>query len=147
MSVNCCMFIGNLTKDPIYREDIKKIDFGMAVNSWSKNSETGQYEEMTTYVDVECWGRMAENAAKYLRKGRKVAIVGELRVRKYIKDDMWHTVYRVNAFQLELLPSGSVGYVADKNNHFQRAAEVVKKKEEQADAIFEEADDDEGLPF
>lgn len=147
MGVNCCTFIGNLGKDPVYKEELKLATFPIAVSSWGKDQETGQYKENTFFIDVAVWGAQAQAAAKYLQKGRKVAVVGELRESKYVKDEQWHKSYRVVANALEFLPSGKVGYVAEEDNHFARDTEIQRKdKEVPDDPVFEEVDETD-LPF
>jgi len=54
-------------------------ELGMALNrSWT--NETGEKQDETTFVDVTVWGKTAENAAKYLQKGRSVLVEGRLQL-------------------------------------------------------------------
>tara|TARA_R110000850_G_scaffold17996_29_gene54669 strand:- start:351 stop:830 length:480 start_codon:yes stop_codon:yes gene_type:complete len=81
-SFNRVTLLGNLTRDP----ELKKTksgaavtELGLAMNrSWS--GEDGQRHEEATYVDVVVWGKSAENAAKYLQKGRSVLVEGRLQM-------------------------------------------------------------------
>ncbi|MEM7600221.1 MAG: single-stranded DNA-binding protein [Verrucomicrobiota bacterium] len=81
-SYNKVTLIGNLTRDP----ELKRVksgqavaDLGLAMNRvW--NNESGQRQEETTFVDVTVWGKTAENAAKYLQKGRSVLVEGRLQL-------------------------------------------------------------------
>ena len=74
--------IGNLTRDPQIRYTPKGTavaDIGLAVNRVLKTEE-GERREEVTYVDVVLWGRVAEIAHKYLKKGRPVFIEGRLQL-------------------------------------------------------------------
>lgn len=80
-SVNKVMLIGNLTRDPElkYTPSGQAVsEFGMAMNENYKNKQTGQDVEKVCFVDVTCWGRTAEVAAEYLKKGSQVHVEGKL---------------------------------------------------------------------
>jgi single-strand DNA-binding protein len=51
---------------------------------WTQN---GQRQERTEWHDITVWGRMAENCGRFLSKGSKVAVEGELRSRVWQTDD------------------------------------------------------------
>jgi single-strand DNA-binding protein len=52
---------------------------GIAVNrTWT--SESGEKKEEVTFVDVDVFGRTAENVAQYMKKGRPILIEGRLRL-------------------------------------------------------------------
>jgi len=83
-SVNKVILIGNLTRDPEVRYlpkgGIAVADIGMAMNrSWTP-PDGGERREETTFVDVTFWGRQAEVAGEYLKKGRPVYIEGRLQL-------------------------------------------------------------------
>src|SRR5215217_7238771 len=81
-SLNKVMLIGNLTRDPEIKYTPKGTavaEVGLAVNRvWS--TEQGEKREETTFVDVELWGRTAELAGEYLKKGSPVFIEGRLKL-------------------------------------------------------------------
>jgi single-strand DNA-binding protein len=81
-SFNKVILVGNLTRDPELRYTPKGTAIakvGMAVNRvWT--SETGEKKEEVTFVDVDVFGRTAENVAQYMRKGRPILIEGRLRL-------------------------------------------------------------------
>ena len=54
-------------------------NLGLAVSRFYSNDQ-GEKQEETTFVDVELWGRTAEIAQEYLRKGRPVFIEGRLKL-------------------------------------------------------------------
>jgi single-strand DNA-binding protein len=79
---NRVLLIGNLTRDPEVRYTPKGTavaDIGLAVNR-SVPSEDGERREEVTFIDVTLWGRQAEIAEQYLKKGRSVFIEGRLQL-------------------------------------------------------------------
>lgn len=81
-NVNKVILIGNLTRDPEVRHTPKGTavgDIALAINR-AYTAENGEKREDTTYVDVTLWGRTAEIAQQYLRKGRPVYIEGRLQM-------------------------------------------------------------------
>lgn len=81
-SFNKVILLGNLTRDPEVRYTPKGsavCDIGLAVNR-IYSTEAGEKREETTFVDVTLWGRTAEIAGEYLKKGRPVLIEGRLQL-------------------------------------------------------------------
>jgi single-strand DNA-binding protein len=81
-SFNKVILMGNLTRDPEVRYTPKGsavTDIGMAVNR-VYSTEGGEKREEVTFVDVTLWGRTAEIAGEYLKKGRPVLIEGRLQL-------------------------------------------------------------------
>ncbi len=74
--------MGNLTRDPEVRYTPKGTavaELGMAINR-TFAAENGEKRDETTFVDVTLWGRLAEIAGEYLKKGRPVFIEGRLQL-------------------------------------------------------------------
>jgi single-strand DNA-binding protein len=112
-NLNKVMLIGNLTRDPELRHTPKGsavADLGLAVNRKVQDGNGGWKDE-TTFVDVTVWGSSAENAQKYLTKGRGVFIEGRLQM------DVWddkatgqkRSKLKVVADNLQFLPDGKGG--------------------------------------
>ncbi|WP_422450203.1 MULTISPECIES: single-stranded DNA-binding protein [unclassified Endozoicomonas] len=88
--VNKVILIGNLGNDP----DVRFTPNGSAVanlslatsESW-KDRNTGQQQEKTEWHRVVIFGKLAEIAQQYLRKGSKVYIEGKLQTRKWQGQD------------------------------------------------------------
>ena len=81
-SLNKVMLIGNVTRDPEVKFTPKGsavADLGLAVNRTYTN-QAGEKTEEVTYIDVELWGRLAEIAGEYAKKGRSIFIEGRLRL-------------------------------------------------------------------
>jgi len=81
-SFNKVILVGNLTRDPELRYTPKGMaiaKIGLAVNrNWT--NEAGEKKEEVTFVDVDIFGRTAENVAQYMKKGRPILIEGRLRL-------------------------------------------------------------------
>src|ERR1700758_3123493 len=82
---NKVILVGNLTRDPELRYTPKGMAIakvGLAVNrNWT--SESGEKKEEVTFVDVDIFGRTAENVAQYMKKGRPILIEGRLRLEQW----------------------------------------------------------------
>jgi single-strand DNA-binding protein len=74
--------MGNLTRDPELRYTPKGTaiaKIGLAINRyWT--TESGEKKEEVTFVDVDIFGRTAENVGQYMKKGRPILIEGRLRL-------------------------------------------------------------------
>lgn len=101
------MLLGTLTRDPEIKYTPKGTavcELGMALNSTRKN-ESGEKVTETTFVDVTLWGRTAEVAAEYAKKGQLIFVEGAL------KTDSWEdkqsgqkrTKLKVNGENIQLL--------------------------------------------
>ena len=81
-SFNKVILVGNLTRDPELRYTPKGTavaKIGLAVNrNWT--SESGEKKEEVTFVDVDIFGRTAENVSQYMRKGRPILVEGRLKL-------------------------------------------------------------------
>ena len=81
-NVNKVILIGNVTRDPEVKFTSKGsavTDIGLAINR-NYTLDNGEKREETTFVDVELWGRLAEIAGEYAKKGRPLYIEGRLRM-------------------------------------------------------------------
>ena len=89
--MNKLTIIGNLTRDPQLRTTqtgINVCDFTVAVNrrQSAQQKANGQQQE-ADFFRVTAWRELGENCAKYLAKGRKVAVVGPVSVSTYTGND------------------------------------------------------------
>jgi single-strand DNA-binding protein len=72
--------VGRLTRDPELQQlpsGTSVCKLGVAVNSSYKDG-SGQWQEKPNFFDVKVWGPQGENCARYLAKGRQVAVDGRL---------------------------------------------------------------------
>lgn len=108
-SINKVILVGNLGKDPEVRhsQDGKKIvTFSLATSDTWKDKMTGERKERTEWHRVVIFNDgMAGVAEKYLRKGSKVYIEGQLQTRKWTDDsgvEKYTTEIVLNPFRGEL---------------------------------------------
>jgi single-strand DNA-binding protein len=81
---------GNLTADPELRalpSGTSVCSLRIACNTRRKNGSTGEWEDKPNYFNVTVWGAQGENSARYLSKGRPVAIDGRLEWREWEAQD------------------------------------------------------------
>ena len=102
--MNNVILIGNLTKDPELRQTSSGIScctFTIAVN---RNYKSANGEVETDYIPIVVWRAQADNCAKYIGKGSKVAVNGSIQVRTYeAKDGSTRYVTEVVANNVEFL--------------------------------------------
>lgn len=84
---NSVQLIGRLGKDPEVKSfgDKKKAAFSIATSDSYKNAK-GEKVEDTQWHNLVIWGRLADVAGKYLKKGSEVAVEGKLVHRVYETD-------------------------------------------------------------
>lgn len=119
-SFNRVILVGNLTRDVELRYTASSMavcDLGLAVNDRRKNAQ-GEWVEETTFVDVTLWGRTAEVAGEYLKKGAPVLIEGRLKLDTWETDGQKRSKLKVVGEKMQMLggrggsggPSRSASY-------------------------------------
>ena len=101
--MNRTFLTGNLVKDPDLRTTTSGVcvcTFRIAVTRRFKDKSG---ERVTDYFDIVAWKQLGEMCGKYLAKGRKVAVVGELQTRSYEKDGMKRYITEIIADEVEFL--------------------------------------------
>lgn len=89
MYLNRALVIGNLTRDP----ELKSLPSGIQVTSFSVatnrvwKDKNGAKQESTDYHNIVVFGRQAETAAQYLRKGSNVLVEGRMQTRSWDATD------------------------------------------------------------
>jgi len=114
--VNKVILVGNLGKDP----ETRYMPSGSAVTNlriatteaW-KDKQTGEAQERTEWHSVAMFGRLAEIAAEYLRKGSQIYVEGKLRTRKWQdKEGKDRYTTEVVADEMQMLGSKGGGGVS-----------------------------------
>ena len=85
--MNKCILIGNLTKDPeitTTSNGVSVCRFTLAVTRRFANSEG---ERDTDFISIVAWRALADNCHKFIKKGSKVAVVGNIQSRSYDATD------------------------------------------------------------
>ena len=84
---NKVILVGNLTWDVELKyapSGIAIAEFGLATNRKYKDNTTNEIKEETMFINITVFGRSAEVANQYLRKGRRVLIEGRLVLDQWI---------------------------------------------------------------
>ena len=85
--MNKCIFVGNLTRDPetgSTNSGISYCRFSIAVN---RNYANANGEREADFINIVTWRGLADNCARYLQKGSKVCVCGQLQTRTYEGQD------------------------------------------------------------
>lgn len=109
MAVNKFIGIGNLGKDPEIRfmPDGKAVcNFSIAISEKYKD-KSGESKEVTEWVNVALFGKLAEIAGEYLKKGSKVYVEGKMKTEKYSKDGIDRHTTKIIGEKMEMLNSKS----------------------------------------
>ncbi|MCH8334934.1 MAG: single-stranded DNA-binding protein [Proteobacteria bacterium] len=105
--VNKVILVGNLGNDPETRympSGSAVTNLSVATNESWKDKQTGEQKDRTEWHKVAMFGRLAEIAAEYLRKGSQVYIEGKLRTRKWQdKDGKDHWTTEIIADEMQML--------------------------------------------
>ncbi len=103
---NFITFVGNLTDDPELRftgGGTPVATLRVASNRrWT--GRDGQQQEETTFLNVNAWRDLAENASESLNKGDRVVVIGRVKVRSYENKDN-QTVWITEIEADEIAPS------------------------------------------
>jgi single-strand DNA-binding protein len=88
-NINVVVLTGNLTRDP----ELRSLPSGMSVcslriaSNTRRKGQSGEWEDKANYFDVTVWGAQGENCARFLSKGRPVALNGRLEWREWQAQD------------------------------------------------------------
>jgi len=107
--VNKVIIVGNLGNDP----EVKAVGQSTVANFSLATSESytkdGQKQEKTEWHKIVAWGKLAELAGQYLKKGRQVYVEGKLQTREYEKDGQKRYSTEIVANNITFLGGGSGG--------------------------------------
>lgn len=110
-SLNKVLLMGNLTRDPEVKYTPKGTavaDLAIAIND-SYKAQDGTIKETVTYVDIEVWGRTAENCKQYLSKGRPIFVEGQLKLDTWEQEGQKRSKMKVRADRVQFLGGGPGG--------------------------------------
>ena len=131
--MNKCILIGNLTKDPeltTTSNGVAVCRFSLAVSRRYSNADG---ERETDFLNIVVWRNLGENCHKFLKKGSKVGVVGNIQSRSYdATDGTKRYVTEIVAEEVEFLST--------------RNAEDQPKTSGEEVSKLQPIDDD-GLPF
>lgn len=110
-SLNQVTLMGNLTRDPELRQTPtgqNVTSFSLALNRSYKDAG-GDWQEATDYIDIVCWGPLAERVAQYMSKGRRCLVQGRLQSRSWEQDGAKRSKVEVLANDVTFLDSRGGG--------------------------------------
>ncbi|MEM3373540.1 MAG: single-stranded DNA-binding protein [Candidatus Anstonellales archaeon] len=142
-SLNKIMLIGYVGRDA----EVKYTNTGMAVMRFSlatdqnQKDQNGNWQRTTTWHDIVCFDKLAENMKDYVKKGRRVYVEGRLSKRDYMdKQNIRRFVVEVYADNLILLDRPPAAEEAPSESDSQIS-------EPPAPEINSESNPEEDLPF
>jgi single-strand DNA-binding protein len=156
--INKVILVGNLGNDP----DVKATQGGTTVTTISvatseqwKDKQTGQAQERTEWHRVKFFGRLAEIAGDYLRKGSQVYIEGSLRTDKYTdKNGVERYSTDIIANEMQMLGGRGEGGQGGGYERGSRPAPAQRREPAQArssapapSASFDDVPFDDDIPF
>ena len=131
--MNKCILIGNVTKDPeltTTSNGVSVCRFAIAVSRRYSNADG---ERETDFLNIVVWRSLGENCHKFLKKGSKVGVVGNIQSRSYdATDGTKRYVTEIVAEEVEFLST--------------RTQDEQPKGSSEEVAKLQPIDDD-GLPF
>jgi len=110
MDMNKVFVSGNLTNDVELKHTPNGkavVHFRVAIND-SYLDGAGKRHELVVFIDVEVWGRQAENCGSHLSKGSRVVVQGKLKMDQWEKDGKRMTKIEIRADQV-IFMNGKTG--------------------------------------
>lgn len=151
-SLNRAQVIGNITRDPEARQTSggqMVASFSVATNStWT--DKNGQKQEKAEFHNIVVWGKLAEIAQTYLKKGRKVFVEGRMQTREWEGED------GIKRYKMEIVADNLIlldragaptGEGMDVNYDRQPNSSSFKAAGNEAPALEEDAVTLDDLPF
>ena len=148
-SVNRVTIIGNLGKDPETRYATSGdavTNITVATTETWKDKATGEKREATEWHRVVFFGKLAEIAGQYLKKGSQVYLEGKLKTRKW-QDKDGHERYttEINADEMKMLGGKGDGQQSEPQRQQQAPQRPQAPQKPASGGGFNEFDDD--IPF
>jgi single-strand DNA-binding protein len=106
--VNKVIIVGTLGQDPelkFMNNGNAVVNFSVATSEKWKDKNTGEKKELTEWHRACIFGKLAEIAGQYLKKGSKVYLEGKLQTRKWEKDGQDRYTTEIIANQMQMLDS------------------------------------------
>jgi single-strand DNA-binding protein len=147
-SINKVILIGNLGRDPETRflpSGSAVANISVATTDTWKDKTSGEKKEATEWHRVVFFGRLAEIAGEYLKKGSQVYIEGRLQTRKYEKDGQDHYSTEIVADTMKMLGSRSGMGGGEPREMREPAAAGESRPAKKPAGQFQDMDDD--IPF
>lgn len=140
-SINQVIIMGNLTRDPELRQTPNGqsvCSFSLALNRSYKDG-SGEWQEMTDYVDVTAWANLGERVAQYMTKGRRCLVTGRLQSRSWEQEGQKRSKVEVVANDVTFLDSRGASDQSDQTDDQSQVSE--SKPTSKKDVVIEDVDD------
>ena len=85
--MNKCILIGNLTKDPEITTTSNGVSVCRSTLAVTRRFANSEGERDTDFISIVAWRALADNCHKFIKKGSKVAVVGNIQSRSYDATD------------------------------------------------------------
>ena len=145
--MNKIFVVGNLTRDPETRttpSGVNVCSFTVACNRRQANQQGVREAD---FFQVTAWRQLGDTCARYLSKGRKVAVTGTLQIRTYdAQDGSKRTSIDITADEVEFLSSQNDASYAPRTENFVPQQAPAQAAPFQSGEGLSQTDDDE-LPF
>jgi len=155
---NKVILVGNLTRDVNLRylpSGSAVADFGLATNRRWKDKQTNEDKQEVMFIDISVFGRSAQVANQYLKKGSKVLVEGRLAL------DTWtdqngnnRSKHKIIAESYQFLDpkndnnNGANGSFNNQNNYQAPQPQQAQKPQQSTQTPMPEIDiDNEDIPF
>lgn len=149
--INKVILIGNLGRDPETRYTQgggPVTNFSVATSENWRDRTSGETQERTEWHNVVCFGRLAEIAGEYLRKGSKVFIEGSLRTTSWEQEGQKRYRTEIMARDLQMLDSrGGMGGEAPTGFEPRRAEGRGEARMDNRPTLEEDPVFDDDIPF
>ncbi len=158
-SLNQVTLMGNLTRDPELRQTPNGqtvTNFSLALNRAYKD-KSDEWQEVTDYVDIVCWGPLAERVAQYMSKGRRCLVQGRLQSRSWEQEGQKRSKVEVLANDVTFLDGRGGGDDSGSSDSAQLEAPKgsdkpkPSKKAKKDDVVIEDVGDEpinlDDIPF
>jgi len=122
-------------------------NFNVAAQNKNKDKNTNQYG--TNFYRVTAWGQAADTASRFLKKGHRVGVVGDLVIRNYVgSDGAQHTAVEINNAEIELIETKAEAEARANNTQTAQPAAPAPVQAAPAQSLgFTPVEMDDGLPF
>lgn len=110
--INKVILVGHLGKDPEIRYTAASkavANLTVATSEQWTDKQSGQKQEKTEWHRVVMFGKLAEIAGEYLKKGSQVYLEGRLQTREWEKDGVKRYTTEIVASDMQMLGGGAVG--------------------------------------
>ena len=126
---NKVILIGRLVNTPELNKTANDKSVARATLAVNRRYKGQNGEREADFVNVVVWGKLAETLASYASKGSLISLDGELRTRRYEKDNVTHYVTEVLCNGFQLLESRAQRALRE-NNTGADLADLVLEEEE-----------------